>query len=371
MKRLNTSIDKRANLTWFYPRICVYQDKIDDQDKYFDFLNNETEDRELSIYIHIPFCDSFCAYCACFKELSSLYNDDEKMEYVDALVKEMKMYSNKTFFKNKKIDYVQFGGGTPSCLSIDMFKKIIGALRQYFNLSEECHISLEGNVMTLKDMSKLQGLKALGVDRLSFGLQTFNEELRKELNIKAKVSEIYETAKNIREAGFDSFAVDLMYNLPNENMEILKNDLEIIVEKIKPDYIQTYRFNQFHNTVLQKKIANGYFNDPPSEKKEYEMFEYIMDYLNAKGYGNQVLVNLFSNQPNPIPIGLEYMMGNNKKHSSMTLGLGAGASSFLMKRNYKSVTSVKKYIELVSNGLYPVETGNVASENVDKSRTMV
>lgn len=371
MKRLNTSIDKRANLTWFYPRICVYQDKIDDQDKYFDFLNNETEDRELSIYIHIPFCDSFCAYCACFKELSSLYNDDEKMEYVDALVKEMKMYSNKPFFKNKKIDYVQFGGGTPSCLSIDMFKKIIGALRQYFNLSEECHISLEGNVMTLKDMSKLQGLRALGVDRLSFGLQTFNEELRKELNIKAKVSEIYETAKNIREAGFDSFAVDLMYNLPNENMEILKNDLKIIVEKIKPDYIQTYRFNQFHNTVLQKKIANGYFNDPPSEKKEYEMFEYIIDYLNDKGYGNQVLVNLFSNQPNPIPIGLEYMMGNNKKNSSMTLGLGAGASSFLMKRNYKSVTSVKKYIDLISNDLYPVETGNVASENVDKSRTMV
>lgn len=371
MQTINTNMDERANLTWFYPRICIYQDKINNQEDYFRFLESETESRELSIYIHIPFCDSFCSYCACFKELSALYKEDEKMAYVKAIVKEMQMYSNKPFFRNKEINYIQFGGGTPSCLSVDMYKVIFEGLHSCFTLSESCHISLEGNVMTLKDMYKLKGLKDLGVDRLSFGLQTFNERIRKELNIKAKVSEIFEATENIREVGFESLAVDLMYNLPDENLDILKNDLEMIVGKIKPDYIQTYRFNQFHNTVLQKKISNGYFSNPPSGKKEFDMFAYILEFLKLNGYDNHVLINLFSNKKSPIPTGLEYTMGNNKKSASMTLGIGAGASSFLNKRNYKSVCSVKKYIELISNDMFPVEAGNIATEEVLASRTMV
>lgn len=369
---MNEKISERANLTWFYPRICNYQDKLTDHEAYFQFLNEkEQEDKKVLLYIHVPFCDSLCAYCACFKELSGKYSYEEKKKYVQMLVSEMEFYGQKAYFQGKKINYIQFGGGTPSCLDIEFFEMIFEGIHANFELAEDCNVSLEGNVMSLKNMDKLKALKRLGVDRLSFGLQTFNEEIRKSLGIKAKVEEIYEATKNIRAAGFTSLAVDLMYNLPNETVDILKHDIEIITRDIKPDYIQTYRFNQFYNTVLYQKIQDGFFENPPSCEKEIIMSELIMDALYENGYRNQMLVNMFSNQEIPILTGLEYTMGFNQKNSSVVLGIGPGASSYLSGRNYRSVCSIKEYIERVEHHQIPSDAGNVSSEQVQASRLMV
>ncbi len=371
MKYLTEDVSKRANLTWFYPRICAYQDKIESDKEYFEFLDSELDNREVLLYLHIPFCESFCAYCACFKELLHNYSYEDKKEFVNMMIKEIELYATKPYFKGKKLNHIQFGGGTPSCLDNEFLEMIFEAIYKNFVLDAQCVISFEGNVMTLKDISKLKALKSVGVNRLSFGLQTFDEEIRKSLGIQAKVSEIYEATDNIKKVGFDSFAVDLMYNLPNESIQILDNDLNKIIKEIEPNYIQTYRFNQFYNTVLQKKIERGYFQDPPSNEKELQMFEYIMDKLYQNKYDKHVLINLFSKDKSPISTGLEYTMGNNKKKSSVVLGIGPGASSFLASRNYRSVCSIKSYINRIKNNQYPIEAGNISSSSVMTSRLMV
>ncbi len=366
-------ISKRINLSWFYPGISKFQDDLKgNQEKYFNFLNTPHEgSKPVLLYIHIPFCESFCAYCACFKEPLGKYTHDDRSRFVDALLREMEMYAHSEYFSGLKINHIQFGGGTPSCLDNDLMEKIFAGIEKNFDLAPNRGVSFEGNVMTLKSVNKLQHLKDLGVKRLSFGIQTFDEQIRKELKIKAASADIYETVDAIHSVGFPSFAIDLIYNLPNQDLKLLENDLLKTCREIAPAFIQTYRFNQFYNTWLQKKIAGGYYANPPSAEKELLMFEFIMDFLAKQGYNNQVLINMFSNEPSPDLTGLELSLGNNNPQGSYALGLGPGSMSFLGKRSYRTYCSIKDYVEAVEAHQFPVEAGNVCTEEVAESRLMV
>lgn len=372
MKNIFGNIKSRKNLTWFYPRICDYQDAIHNQEKFFSFLNSKSlYKNDLLLYIHIPFCDSFCAYCACFKEANKAYTEEQKKNFVHCLIKEMEMYSQKEFFKDTKVKYIQFGGGTPSCLSNQLLKKIFEGIKANFDLSGLEGISFEGNAMTLKNIEKLELLKELGVNRLSFGVQTFNEHIRKDLNIQAKVNDIFETAERIRKVGIPFYAIDLIYNLPNQTFEILENDINIATQQLKPDYIQTYRFNLFNNTLLEDKIKNNHYEFPPSPEKEYSMFEIIMEKMKENHYSNQILINLFSNHSNPASTGLELSMGNGNEFSSKVLGIGPGSSSYLDQWCYKTVCSVKKYCSRIGKKIIPVESGFQMSEEELLTRSLV
>ncbi|MCR4441044.1 MAG: coproporphyrinogen-III oxidase family protein [Peptococcaceae bacterium] len=365
-------INKRVNLTWFYPKICLYQDRIADQRQYFGFLDSAPEKKApVLLYVHIPYCESFCAYCACFKEPLRKYSYEERKLFVGSLQKEMAMYSRTPFFQDSKIGYVQFGGGTPSCLENDLLESIIAGINKYFDLTECRGISLEGNVMSLKDLSRVRLLKDLGVERISFGVQTFNEGIRKQMNIKASLEDIYETVAAIKKAGIPSYALDLIYNLPDQNMEILESDLDRACRELNPMFIQTYQFNLFHNTALKEKVDRGYFQDPPTLKKEMEMFAFVMDRLAKNGYKNQVLINLFSDRTDSPWTGIELSMGNNREYGSYMLGLGPGSMSYIAGHSYRTFCSIKEYIDSIGRGLYAVEAGHVCTDEELKNRVMV
>lgn len=370
MIQLNNQVNERRNLTWFYPRVCEFQDNLLKNSSFFDFLKKQPGEEEILLYIHIPFCESFCSYCACFKEASQKYNASEKEDFVECLINEMKLYAETNLFHKRKVQHIQFGGGTPSCLDAGLLEKIFKGIQQYFDISDTKYISFEGNVMTLKEKEKLKTLNQLGVNRLSFGIQTFNEEIRKDLNIKASVDEIYEATENIRNYDF-SFAVDLIYNLPNQNMKVIEKDLELTTMKVAPDYIQTYRFNAFNNTALYRKIQNNYYADPPTQQKEMEMFGFIIKQLKEYGYTNQILINMFSNQENPQPTGLELTMGDGKAENNLVLGLGPGANSYIEEYSYRTVCSVKEYIASLKQNELPIEIGYKMSEADLQSRPLV
>jgi len=365
-------IKKRVNLTWFYPKICLYQDRLEDQSQYFDFLDSEPGKKApVLLYVHIPYCESFCAYCACFKEPLSKYSHEERKLFVASLRKEMAMYARTPFFQESKINYVQFGGGTPSCLESDLLESIINGIKECFDLSECRGISLEGNVMSLKDPAKVRLLKDLGVERISFGVQTFNEGIRKEMNIKASLGDIYETVAAITKEGIPSYALDLIYNLPDQNKEILESDLDRACRELNPMFIQAYQFNLFHNTALKEKVDRGYFKDPPTMQKEMEMFGLVMDRLAKNGYKNQVLINLFSDRTDSPWTGIELSMGNNREHGSYMLGLGPGSMSYIAGHGYRTFCSIKEYVDSIGRGLFAVEAGHVCTDEELKHRVMV
>jgi oxygen-independent coproporphyrinogen-3 oxidase len=238
-------------------------------------------------------------------------------------------------------------------------------------LTENKGISFEGNVMSLKDPAKLKKLKDSGVTRLSFGVQTFNEKIRKAVAVRAKIKDIYDTVEAIDNIGFPSYALDIIYNLPGENFEILENDLEKACKELKPGFIQTYRFNRFTNTRLDEKINKGNFHDPPTPQKEMDMFRFIMKKLKENGYTEQVLINFFGKEGQPCFTGIEHSIGNNRLNGSHMLGIGPGSMSYLGSRNYKTYPSIKQYMNDIDADVYPTEAGHISSLEERNSRVMV
>ncbi|MDF2801162.1 MAG: putative radical family enzyme coproporphyrinogen oxidase, oxygen-independent [Anaerocolumna sp.] len=360
----------RNNLSWFYPKLCKFQD---DAGAIEGVLNNNYKDDGIDklLYIHIPFCDSFCSYCACFKELIHQYNDQDKLLFINSLVKEMSILKKLNNDKKIKIRYIQFGGGTPSCLSNDLLLRLFDGISENMDLSENEGISFEGNVMSLNDYEKLKILKVSGVTRVSFGVQTFNKLLRKELNIKAKLSDVFGTVEKLNMVGINSYALDLIYNLPNQTMDMLENDLEIAGRELKPAFIQTYQFNQFNNTTLSNRIRGGEFKIQPTEEREKAMSEFIQTKMNQLGYGNRVLINLFSNVDTKPWTGIEMSLGNNKYNGSNMIGIGPGAMSYLKESNHRNVCSVRDYIGTLEKNMLPIECGHLSGDEEKLNKVMV
>lgn len=367
-------LNSRINATWFYPKISKFLNEIDNSNTFLDsnLSIKPTDNKICYLYIHIPYCDSFCSYCACFKELKSRYSREDREILINNYLKELDRYFTSNLLNNIEIGYISFGGGTPSCLDIDLICKILDYIHTKLNLRKLKGISFEGNVMTLKSIELLQRLKDYGISRLSFGLQTTNLEIRKFLNIKAKLSDIDEAVNNIKKIGFKSFSADVIYNLPLQNENILHEDLDFVVNKIQPDTIQTYQFNAFHNTKLYDKIYNRDINDIPTMEKEITMYEYILDYFMANGYSKQLFINLFS-KDNLIMdnIGIEHSLGNNTFDSTFMIGIGPGAMSYIGNSCFKNYPSIKDYNQSFTNNGFPIESGNYVLREELENKVMV
>src|SRR5258708_5266851 len=294
------SPEKRTNVTWFYPKICAFQDALEDEEQkaeYFSFLDRQSHPQQTDIllYFHIPFCEAFCNFCACFKESAAKYQGERQQRFVRAMVREIQRNARSKYFDGTKIKYVQFGGGTPSALEQESMSAIIEAVHREFDLSEVDGISLEGSPLGLSKDGYIEMLKSLGITRISFGVQSLDEDIRRSLTIKATVEQVYQTAENIRKAGIRTFALDLMYNLPNQTEEVLARDVHGICAELRPSFVQTYRFNQWEGTRLDKQIRAGKLADvKPSGSIERVQYRLIKDSLAAYGYDKQLLINFFT-----------------------------------------------------------------------------
>lgn len=360
-----TGFKKRLTEVWIYPQICKYQDKIDNVSHYLRFLDSASTNKEVLIYIHIPFCEGFCFYCSYYKTPLLKYSYEERKEIFAAYKTEIENYARKNYFKDTFVKAIQFGGGTPSSVEPEFIEQLIKTLQDNFN-TEKCEmISMEGNVLSLQDPVKLKALKARGVKRFSFGVQTFNERIRKKLGIRAKISDIFKAVEAIKEADFKDYSLDIMYNLPEQTMEDIANDLEM-VERLNPIYVDAYNLNIFPNTKFKEVIDRGnYFSSKPSDENEIAMFKEIMSIMKRKKY-KQVMVNTFSKYNERPVITLDmYLNGSN------VIGIGPSARSYFKRRNYRNIPSIEEYVKKIDAGEFPVAAGNVATPDEQMERKMV
>lgn len=369
--------EKRTNVTWFYPKICGFQDKlnsIEERNEYFSYLDRNTHPRKTKIllYLHIPFCEAFCNFCACFKESSIKWQGDKREQFVNAMIKEIERIGKTNYFHGSKIAYVQFGGGTPSSLDKSSMQRIIEAVFKNFDLSEVEGISFEGSPLGLSEYGYIEMLRDVGITRLSFGVQTLNEDIRRQMTIKASVQQVYDTAENIHKSGIKTFALDLMYNLPNQSLEILDKDIKGICEDLRPTFVQTYRFNQWEGTRLDNSIRSAKdLIQSPTGLNEWEQYKYIVSSLAGYGYKNRHLINFFGNLDDPGPIGLGHACGGNRYRGSYTIGIGPGAESYLGERSWRNHTDVDKWVSDVESGYIPVEQARTINENDVEDRQLV
>ena len=278
------------------------------------------ENKIRSAYIHIPFCKKICSYCDFCK---NYYNENVVKLYLEALKKEIKEN-----YKNELLNTLYIGGGTPSCLSYNELD-VLFEITKLFKLSDDCEFTFECNYEDITD-ELLSLLKKNRVNRLSIGLQTFNDKYEKILNKKIDKNLMIKNV-SLCKGYFDNINVDLIYALPDEKMDDLEKDLNEII-KLNVNHISTYALMIEKHTIL---YVNNFkeLNDDVQSKMYYK----IVNKLKSNGYDHYEISN-FSKK------GYESKHNLNYWKNEEYYGFGAGASGFVNKIRYDNTKSAYNYI---------------------------
>ena len=292
------------------------------------------------IYIHIPFCRQACTYCN-FHFSVSLKN---KQAMIAAIIREIGL--TEAFHKTETIETVYIGGGTPSLLYGDELEGIFDALGKKFTLSGNAEITLEANPDDItKEM--LSEWHELGVNRLSVGIQSFNEDELKWMNRAHTSAQSFACLDMIREAGFEDFSVDLIYGSPLQTNDDLERNFSIIAEKNIP-HISCYAFTEEPGTAFAKSVKEKR-SAPTDPQKQSEQFHLLLTMMDAAGYEQYEISNFC--RP-----------GHRSRHNSSYwqgkayYGFGPAAHSFDGDKKRKwNISNNSLYIQSLEKGIIPFE----------------
>jgi oxygen-independent coproporphyrinogen-3 oxidase len=304
----------------------------------------QTDLFEAPIYVHIPFCDSLCDFCV-YKRLLAQENSGIVEQYVNSLIKEIRLYAAKNNVKNQKIGAVFIGGGTPTVLNEKQLYNLINALATNFNL-QNCEITIECNTGSAS-AAKLKLLKELGVTRISTGIQTFQDNLRKELHIKGDSKSVTEWMELACKYNFKEVSTDIIYGFPNTNVSQVLDDLKQ-VSRFNLNHLSVYKMTTFAYTKLYNKVRKGELGFP-SDKELEEMFYQSHNYLLSNNYVIQSTQEYGRKESRVKFWDLTYDgYGNNFSFGLSSLGYINGYC-------YQNETKLEKYFEKIDNETVPIE----------------
>jgi oxygen-independent coproporphyrinogen-3 oxidase len=284
------------------------------------------------IYLHIPFCRSRCSYC---DFATDVYKSEEIVErYVAALIKEIENYSRPA----ESIETIYFGGGTPSLLSPKQLETILNSIHKKFSVEPIIELTMEMNPATVTPET-LQLYKSIGVNRASFGAQTFDDAELKRLGRRHSANDVRETIELLRNAGFDNVSFDLIAGLPRQTIKDWERNLDEAL-KLKPEHISLYLLEIHEGTPLAEQIRSR--RQPlPDEDLSGEMYELMIEKTSAEGY-EQYEISNFS-----LP---EFQSKHNSKYwlCEPVYAFGVSAHSFDGKYRYANERDTKKPTQLRS-----------------------
>lgn len=289
--------------------------------------------KELSIYIHIPFCDHKCIYC----DFYSIINYDNVSNYLIQLKEEINYYSQ-LYASGREVISIFFGGGTPSFMEPEYISEIITYIKQNFQVSNKVEITLETNPGTV-DEKKLKNFKQANVNRISIGVQSFDENELKFLTRIHDSKTAIETVHAAENAGFEDISVDLIFNLPNQSKETWQNNL-IQAVNLPITHISTYSLILEKGTILNKLVIDGKVKMQDSDY-DADLYEKTIDILLDKGFIQYEVSNFC------LP-GYECEHNNAYWRYKDYLGFGTSAHSFVDGKRWWNYSSLNFYIEKIS-----------------------
>ena len=286
------------------------------------------------IYIHTPFCKRRCIYCDFFSTTQS----EKKPAYVHALCQELDM--RKDYLEGEDIETIYLGGGTPSQLSQEELEKIFSTLYNIYKVKDDAEITLEANPDDLTP-EYVHMLRTLPINRISMGIQTFQEETLKLLHRRHTAQQAIEAFQRCREAGFQNISIDLMYGLPGETLDSWKEDLQQAIA-LRPEHISAYHLIYEEGTTLWK-LKEQHQVEEADEDLSVTLFRTLIDELTRAGYEHYEISNFC-------------MPGLHSRHNSSYwtgkkyLGCGPSAHSFNGTSRQWNVASLDKYIHAIQQG---------------------
>ena len=334
----------------FYPLQNYTKDDEDFVQGFFNALSvKKPVKTENLIYVHIPFCLHHCLYCPFH---STGRNLDLMKRYTEAVVRELEMVSKFKYLRDINIDAVYFGGGSPSVMPIENTKRIIDSIHNCFNVSENCEWSFEGNPTTLANDELMHFLKEQNISRISFGIQTFDQEMRDRLEIVATLDDVEKCVEMAKKYQFADINADMIYYLPGQSVEDLKTDIAH-VHRLGLTSIDYYYLSYFGlpERVI-KGMDDGSFPAKPSEETRYQMYECV-DSLIDLGY-NKTLEDQFSKQETTSKFYKLLWGGGYGEYNAETIAIGCSARGYIDGYSYANTKSPHDYTKEVMNREVPI-----------------
>ena len=284
-----------------------------------------------SAYVHIPFCTQICYYC----DFSKVFIKNQPVDsYLEHLLEEFRSYDI------QKLRTLYIGGGTPTALSAPQLEVLLDGLTKNLDLSVLEELTIEANPGDL-DADKIAVLKSSAVNRVSLGVQTFDDKMLKKIGRSHLEKDIYENIDRLKLAGFDNISIDLIYALPGQTMEQVKDNVAKAIGLEIP-HMSLYSLILENHTVFMNRMRRGKL-PLPKEELEAEMFEYIIAELEGAGFEHYEISNFskpgFESRHN-------LMYWDNAEY----YGIGAGASGYVNGIRYKNHGPIRHYLSAVEEG---------------------
>ena len=297
------------------------------------------------IYIHIPFCRSRCIYCGFYSTTAF----DLRQRYVDALCREMEIRSQRSEVRGERIETIYLGGGTPSQLTFDQLRQLFIYINKVYPLTPDSsplppEITIEVNPddVTVEFAAVLQQLP---VNRVSMGIQTFDDQRLSFLHRRHTSQQAIEAVSILRANGIRNISIDLMYGFPGETLEQWEADIEAALA-LDVEHLSAYCLMIEEGTLLHKMFTDDcllFTDDYPDEEMERQMYEVLIDRLEAAGYEHYEI----SNFARP---GFRSRHNSNYWNGTPYIGLGAAAHSYDIRSRSWNVADISQYIEGMERG---------------------
>lgn len=299
--------------------------------------------KDIGIYVHIPFCKHKCYYC----DFISYVNKENLVErYVNVLIKEITDVAtgNKLDYENGidelfKVNTIYIGGGTPSFIESKHIVNIIGKIKKYFKVSENAEITIEVNPGTV-DENKLKDYFKAGINRLSIGLQSTNDNLLKEIGRIHTYKVFLDTYTLARKVGFRNINTDLIIGLPKQTIEDVEKSVKDLIN-LNLEHISVYSLILEEWTVLEKQVRSGKLKLPEDEE-ERKMYWKVKSMLEENGYNHYEISNFAKH-------GYESQHNLDCWKQKEYVGFGAAAHSYTNGVRYSNIENIEEYIENYEN----------------------
>ncbi len=355
-----------------YPTVPLWDvDKFDTKQWLFSVKNcfDNSKNDGISLYIHLPFCESLCTYCGCNTRITK--NHKVENPYIEALLKEWQMYVN-VLGEKPKIKELHLGGGTPTFFSAENLSKLIEGILENSEPTVDSEFSFEAHPDNTSE-AHLQTLYNLGFRRLSLGIQDFDEKVQRMINRYQTPLQVELITKLARKIGYQSVNFDLIYGLPFQTLNGLEKTLNHVM-RINPDRIAFYSYA--HVPWLKPGQRRYTEQDLPNSEMKFELYNLGKSKLLEAGF-EEIGMDHFAKKTDSLFIALEQnnlhrnFMGYTNQYTALLIGLGVSSISDSQNAFAQNAKTVESYLEKINNNSFAIEKGHILTDRDLKIRKQI
>lgn len=335
-----------------YPTVPAWTDAVG-PGRYEEALSAVNPGENLSLYFHLPFCEQLCHFCGCFKIITK--DRSRSLPYVETLLKEIALVAERLKKSDRKVSQIHFGGGTPNFISPEELSRIMTAVRGNFTVLPDAEIAIEMHPRTSRG-EFCDALKREGFNRISLGVQDFNEDVQKLINRNQTYEMTRDMLGYLRGMGFASFNFDLIYGLPGQTLEKFSRTLEL-THSLHPDRLAVYSYAHVPwKSPVQRSFSDA---DLPGPETKLRQCEAAHAFFTAKGY-RQIGMDHFAKPGDELFEAFESgglhrnFMGYSTRADAHQIGLGISSISFVAGDYFQNGKTMEDYD-------VPVRAGNFAT----------